>query len=74
MLQIWAMGRGTTVWRIAPGLYYRMVDEVISRARAAHGPPLLSDFDTKLVRGCSSAGSTTWQLRCNQRSCQLLYL
>ena len=48
--QLWGMGRGTTVWRAAPGLYYRMVEEVIRRSVAAHGPALQTDFDTKLVR------------------------
>lgn len=43
------MGRGSTVWRAAPGLYYRMVEEVIRRSVAAHGPPLQTDFDEKLV-------------------------
>jgi hypothetical protein len=43
------MSRGSTVWRIAPGLYYRMVVEVIRRAYAGRGPPTLADFDAKLV-------------------------
>ena len=49
-LQLWSLGHGTTLWRTAPGLYYRMVGELIHRSIAAHGPPIKSDFDVKLVR------------------------
>ena len=49
-VQLWAVGRGSTLWRTAPGLYYRMVSEVIRRATTVHGPPTRSDFDVKLVR------------------------
>ena len=37
------------LWRLAPALYYRMVQEVVRRSVAAHGPPTQRDFDAKLV-------------------------
>ena len=49
-VQLWAMGRGSTLWRSAPGLLFRLIEEVICRAVAVHGPPALTDFDAKLVR------------------------
>ncbi len=50
-LQLWSMGGGVNLWRAAPALYYRMVEEVVRRSVAAHGPPTRRDFDDKLVRG-----------------------
>ena len=44
------MGGGVNLWHVAPALYYRMVEEVVRRSVAAHGPPTRRDFDQKLVR------------------------
>jgi len=49
-VQLWSLGRGATLWRAAPGLFYCMVGEVKRRSIAAHGPPQRSEFDDKLVR------------------------
>ena len=57
VMQLWTMGRGTAVWRIAPDLYYRMISEVIRRAVAAHGLPPHADFDAKLVRTLSKVAT-----------------
>jgi len=49
--QLWSLSHGQTLWRVAPGLYYRMLGKVIRKSIATHGPPVKTDFDDKLVRG-----------------------
>ena len=65
-LQLWSLGHGTTLWRAAPGLYYRMVGELINRSIAAHGPPIKSDFDVKLVGDCSEVLNSYLRLTLKQ--------